>query len=204
MTDRSTSRGTYAKTPARRQEILDAAFEVFSEKGYERGSVRDIADRVGMSHTAVLFHFKTKVDLLAAVLEERDRRSRQRFSVSLTSPLDQILAFVDLVRDNLEDPGMIELYSVLLAEATAAGHPAHEFFRGRYDWILDFAEEGLVRMQEQGILREGVDPGYAARAMIAVSDGLQLQFLYRSGAEQMLDDLRAFVSSLLAVPLRRD
>lgn len=197
----NTARGTYAKTAGKRREILDAAFAVFSEKGYESGSVREIAERAGMTHTAVLFHFKTKVELLAAVLEVRDEISRERFAAPSDSPLAQVLAYIDLLRDNLTDPGMIEMYSVLSAEATSSAHPAHEYFERRYDWIIAQAREALTEMQEAGTLRDGISADYAARTLIALADGLQLQFLYNRTGVDMVDTLRTFVQSIITVTL---
>lgn len=197
----STARGSYARTPARRQEILDAAFEVFSQNGYENGSIREIAERSGITHTAVLFHFKSKVELLAAVLEERDQRTRSRFALDTTTPLGQLLAFIELVRDNLADPGMIELYTVLSAEATSAGHPAHTYFLNRYAWIIERAQAALVAMKSDGILHDWVEPDYAARTLIALADGSQLRWLYERDSDHMLTDLRTFVQSLITVPV---
>ena len=45
---------------ARRQEIVDAAVEVFATVGYHKGSLRDVADRVGMSQAGLLHHFPSK------------------------------------------------------------------------------------------------------------------------------------------------
>jgi ubiquinone biosynthesis protein COQ9 len=61
-------RGPYAKTEEKRRVILDAALEVFAKSGYRSGSIRDIADRVGMSEAGLLHHFPNKSALLAAVL----------------------------------------------------------------------------------------------------------------------------------------
>ncbi|HET6350955.1 MAG TPA: helix-turn-helix domain-containing protein [Coriobacteriia bacterium] len=53
----------------RRGEILDAAMRVFAEKGYTGGSMRDIAQRVGVSEPAIYKHFGSKEDLFLALLK---------------------------------------------------------------------------------------------------------------------------------------
>ena len=68
--------GEYAKSRARRQEIIDAAVEVFATVGYHKGSLRDVADRVGMSQAGLLHHFPSKEHLLQAVLTWRDEDAR--------------------------------------------------------------------------------------------------------------------------------
>ncbi|MDN4482607.1 TetR/AcrR family transcriptional regulator [Demequina lignilytica] len=204
MTSGNAARGSYAKTAGRRSEILEAAAVVFAEHGYENGSLRAIAAKVGISQAGVLFHFGSKIDLLEAVLDLRDQRSRERFTrrtEGQPAGIAHLRAFVDLVRDNVEEPGMIQLYSVLAAEATAAGHPAHAYFAGRYDWLIEQAHVSLLALRDQDLLRPGVEPGHAARTLVAVLDGLQLQWLYHPDRVDTVGDLRTSIQQLVSVPL---
>src|SRR3954452_23727003 len=66
------ARGPYAKTAARRADIVRAARDSFAEHGYVQSSLRGIAERAGITHTGLLHHFSTKDELLAAVLAQRD------------------------------------------------------------------------------------------------------------------------------------
>lgn len=54
--------------PGRRGEILDAAFAVFCERGYEGGSMREIATRIGVTEPALYRHFTGKEDLFLALM----------------------------------------------------------------------------------------------------------------------------------------
>ncbi len=54
----------------RRQEILEAALKVVSEKGYHNTSVADIAAELEMGHGTIYRYFKNKQDIAAAVLDE--------------------------------------------------------------------------------------------------------------------------------------
>jgi AcrR family transcriptional regulator len=54
---------------ATRGRILEVALALFSEHGYAGTSIRDIADRMAMTKAAVYYHFRSKEDLLAEVLE---------------------------------------------------------------------------------------------------------------------------------------
>jgi AcrR family transcriptional regulator len=53
-----------------RQEILDAASELFVEDGYENVSMRRIADKIEYSPTTIYLHFKDKAELLEQVCQE--------------------------------------------------------------------------------------------------------------------------------------
>jgi AcrR family transcriptional regulator len=50
-----------------KQRILDIALELFIEKGYDKTSLREIAERLGFSKAAVYYHFASKDDILAAL-----------------------------------------------------------------------------------------------------------------------------------------
>ncbi len=54
-------------TSTTRQRILDIALELFIEKGYDKTSLREIAERLGFSKAAVYYHFASKDDILAAL-----------------------------------------------------------------------------------------------------------------------------------------
>lgn len=53
----------------RREEILDEATRLFAERGYEGTSMGDLAERVGMRKASLFYHFASKDELYAAVLE---------------------------------------------------------------------------------------------------------------------------------------
>jgi AcrR family transcriptional regulator len=52
-----------------RAQIIDAARRLFVRQGFQHTSVREIAEQLGMTKTAVLYHFPTKADVLVAVAE---------------------------------------------------------------------------------------------------------------------------------------
>lgn len=53
----------------RRNEILDAAEELFVTKGYDKTSTNDILDRVGIARGTLYYHFKSKEEILNAMIE---------------------------------------------------------------------------------------------------------------------------------------
>ncbi|MDR0301626.1 MAG: TetR/AcrR family transcriptional regulator [Treponema sp.] len=58
----------------RKTEILNAAEELFSEKGYDGASISDIIDKVGVARGTVYYHFKSKEDVLDALIERMGNR----------------------------------------------------------------------------------------------------------------------------------
>ena len=53
----------FRRQAGRRDQIIDAALEVFFDKGYERGRIEDVAKLSGVGKSAVLYHFGSKLAL---------------------------------------------------------------------------------------------------------------------------------------------
>lgn len=172
-TPASSRPGSYAKGVARRQEILDRAIEVFADKGAEGTSLRAIAEKIGVSHAALLHYFGSREELLVEVLREGERRHGD--------PRDDLLVVGTMVRAaerNVTIPGFVALYTSLLAGSLEADKQySREFFAARFARIRERLAE-LIRVgQEEGTMRRGVQPEAMAALVIAASDGLQTQWL---------------------------
>lgn len=196
MPRRGRPRGSYAKTEARRQEILDAAFEVFSTSGYRAGSLKDVADKVGLSQAGLLHHFHSKEALLEALLTLRDDLSAARTGAATATGADLLRGMVELTRYNTTIPGLVALYCVLSAEATDPEHPAHQYFLNRYNWVRGILTEAFAEMGRRGALRSGVAPEAAARQIIALMDGLQVQWLLDNNSVDMAAEVSAYLNAV--------
>lgn len=162
----------------RRAEIVQAAFELFSERGYRGASLADVADRVGLTNAGLLHYFSSKAELLTVVLAERDRMAAQLLEnagtgqVSLPAQLDQLRA---LVAYNAQQAGLVQAFTVLAAESVTEGHPAQAFFRTRYSRMRESLAESFQQDPERRLSAR--DALLAANLVIAVMDGLQVQWL---------------------------
>ena len=68
----------------RRNEILDAADELFGQKGFDGTSTKDILEKVGIARGTLYYHFKSKEDIMDALIE--------RYSVRLLGAAQEIAA----------------------------------------------------------------------------------------------------------------
>ncbi len=190
--------GRTQKGLAKREAILDAALEVFGEVGLHGASLREIASRVGVSHQSLMHYFPTKNELLMAVLRRRDERLRRHFDDASGMSISELIA---LAEDNVGMPGVIELYNMASAEATNTEHPAHAYYAEFYESIIASNARYLRRAADRGLLREGWTPESAARAILGMMDGLQLQWLYDRDDVHVAESLKLLVSALISVPL---
>jgi AcrR family transcriptional regulator len=193
--------GGYLKGRIRREDIITAAAAAYGELGYHGSSLREIAKRVGISHAGLLYYFPTKEALLAAVLERRDADDSEREQLTVPPGLDVLRHFVALAEHNVRHPGIVDLYSRLAAEAVSPDHPAHDYFVRHYRAARESVVESFEVLAARGQLRDGVDPGAAALAFIALMDGLQVQWLTVPGDVDLIGSLRFYLKNLLTVPL---
>lgn len=181
--------------------ILRTALAQFGEQGYRGASLREIAARSGISHPGLLYHFPTKEALLLAVLEHRDRVDRAEHASANDSGIDVLRRLVRSATVNQGRPGIVELFVVVSAESTAADHPAHQYFTERYARIRDEVATAFTEIDAAGELAPGVDPRVAAQQLIALMDGLQVQWLLDPDGIDMPAALRGHIESQLRVAL---
>jgi AcrR family transcriptional regulator len=189
-------KGDSSVTEARKQDILKAAFEVFSKSGYRGGSLSQVSEIVGISEAGILHHFKTKANLLIEVLAYRDDLASEISGVTEASGLDFVNGWLNLIEYNISIPGIVELYCIVSAEATAIDHPAHKYFQDRYEWVIGVTTSSMQKIHDSGYMRKNLDPSDLGRAIVALSDGLQIQWLLDRKWD-MIDEHKAFFRRIL-------
>lgn len=164
-----------AVTRARRQEdgrsrILASALEVFSTSGFEGASLREIANRAGVMHQLVVYHFKTKETLWRAVID---------------AILGDTVERVAVLRTRLEGESPAQALRAMVREFVLFSASRPEFhriatFEGRADnerirWLIEtyvrpyfeFSTNLIRRAQLAGAARPG-DPGQLHYALIGL------------------------------------
>jgi len=197
---RAEDRG-YPKGRIRREDILTAAFAVYGEAGYHGSSLREVAKRAGITHAGLLYYFPTKEALLAAVLERRDAEDAVRERFYAPPGREVVRHWIALAKQNETHPEIVELYSRLAAEAVTSDHPAHDYFVRHYRIARRSAYNTFRVLAETGELRPGVDPRIAALTFMALSDGLQVQWLTKPDEVALAGTLRHYLDSVLVEPI---
>ncbi|GGQ90636.1 TetR/AcrR family transcriptional regulator [Streptomyces asoensis] len=197
IVDRAKTRGPYAKTAARRAEIVRAARACFAEHGYANSSLRTIAERAGITHAGLLHHFRDKDELLAEVLAQRDSEE-WRQGLEEVEGIDQLGSYLaGLIQRHQRAPELMRLWIELAAAASRPDHPAHTYFVERYELSRAQFVEGLPNEAARTRLREGVSPESAAVLFQAVLNGLQLQWVLQQDLD-VVGPVTDFVRLLFA------
>ncbi len=162
-------------TTARREEIIEAAVEVFAERGYRGASFDAVAERAGLTRQGVLHYFPSKKKLLMAVLRFREELSRDYLAADhaeedFPTQLAEAMAF------DHKNPALAQVHSVLMAEGSVVGDPAREDIQA---YCLELREHTVERLTERygERLPSGLTPQAAATAVLMMIDGMQQQWL---------------------------
>ncbi|MGO4750350.1 TetR/AcrR family transcriptional regulator [Streptomyces sp. 2MCAF27] len=194
-------RGPYAKSARRRAEIISSATSVFSACGYRGGSLREIAKQLDLSLTSVVHHFPSKSELLVAVLENADGANVESFEADSQTE-GVAYAVLRYVRRNLERQEILRLLALMAAESSSPDHPAHQWFRDRYERVIAWLVTSVRRDQDKGRISNTRDPQVIAGSLVAMWDGLQLQWLI-DPRHDLVAEMAAALEDLLGTQILR-
>jgi TetR/AcrR family transcriptional regulator len=143
------------------QKLLDAAIEAFSENGFKGTSTRDIADRAGVHHPLITYHFKNKSELWRAAAD----RIFREFNISLVKAMAEIPeidpkakaeAFVrTYVRYSRSQPA---LHKIILQEASYQSDRLEWLTENHLKPLFEEVHKSLTELQRIGV----APPGSAA------------------------------------------
>src|ERR1700727_1891231 len=80
--ERPRERAEQQRSIETRVAILDAAIAEFAERGFEAASIRAIADRVGLQHPLITYHYRSKDVLWRAAAEHAFAQIRSEWDIS--------------------------------------------------------------------------------------------------------------------------
>ncbi|MFV0406970.1 MAG: TetR/AcrR family transcriptional regulator [Propioniciclava sp.] len=165
----------YATGRATKQAIVERAAEAFAQRGFHGASLRAIAREAGVDHSTLLHHFGTKTDLLLAVLAWHDEQHLTPVRPAEISADTLIEGLVSTARRNAESPGLVQLLSIMNAEAGAPGHPARAHLQQRHRVLQNLLADAIHRHRRNDIGGAAhLTPEAQAALIIATWDGLQV------------------------------
>ncbi len=152
-----------------RRRLIDAATDLFRERGLEVG-VGEIAECAGVGRGTLFRNFPSKDALVIAVVVERIHESIER-GRALVSDEDPSTAVFTLIDEAIER----QAADRVLFEALAGDWIAHPEIRAAHDEMLTMLEEILVRAQAVGAIRADVS---AVDVMLAIKGVCEVQRLF--------------------------
>lgn len=141
-----------------KEKVLHSALECFGAFGFEGTSTRAVAERAGVSHTLLLYHFDSKDKLWQSTMETTVGRYRQELEQRLAQldrddPCACLRAFIEnFVRFSARVP---QLYRIMTQESTQGSERMHWLITSHVRESFELARDLIRRGQASGAVREG-------------------------------------------------
>ncbi|MFF9174591.1 TetR/AcrR family transcriptional regulator [Streptomyces sp. NPDC014793] len=126
-----------------RQRIQDVALELFAEQGYEKTSLREIAERLDVTKAALYYHFKTKEEIIVSLFED------------LTQPIE------DLIEWGRSQPHTLETKQEILrrySQALAGAEPLFRFMQENQATVRELRIGESFKDRMRGLRDIVIDP----------------------------------------------
>ena len=182
------SEGTAPKTQGdeRRRSLVQAAYHLIAEGGFERLRTRDIAARAGVNIATLHYYFARKEDLIRSVVEYLLQQFMTAYlpgsPYEMRTPLEQIRGELAELQYLLQEkPDMFIVLDELVLRSLhdpAILHMIKWLDEGWHTYLEQVIRSGI----EQGLFRAELDPDSAATWLILLTKGTTLHFMTNPGA----------------------
>lgn len=191
------------RTQETQRLILDAAYVVFARRGYGGAAVDEILAEADVSKGAFYHHFPSKEAVFQALLSERARRCTEAMAAAVVTGA----SVADNVRNVLRagwniltaDPAWANIQMEFWVQATREQW-AREAMSDSFRQCRQFLAEAIAAAQQTGTVRAQLDPEAAARLVIALSDGILVQWRIQPDdvhPDQLIDSMADMITLFL-------
>ena len=182
----------------KRRLILRAAITVFARSGYHTSRVSDVAKEAGVAYGLVYHYFGSKEDLLETIFRRtwtRMLEAVEELERSETTAREQIAGVARIVLGSWElDPDLVR---VLVREVARSPQLAREV--DEIEHAFAALQRIVVRGQERGELRPGLDPRFAAWVLYGALEEILTGWVFErlpAGADEVARAERTVVELL--------
>jgi AcrR family transcriptional regulator len=153
----------------RRHQILEAAIKVFSEKGFEGSTTKEIAKKARVSEGTIFRYFKTKKDILLNLINILTEKSLFKFIEEVEEGLDTREALKNLLKLHYRlIIQNFELLKTIFYEIQFHKELREAFYKNVVSRVLSILEKNIAEQK----IRTDVDPQLAAQTLLGIFIGI--------------------------------
>ena len=155
--------------PTKRDELVQKALQAFYRNGFQATGMDMLVAETGISKTSMYKHFRTKEDLILAVLRLRDEQFRnwlyRRMEALADTPGQQLIAMFDALEEWFDEPGYRGcMFIKASSEYQDADHVIHQQSANHKRML----ERHMTALAKKAGL---TDPGMLARQLLLLKEG---------------------------------
>jgi len=162
----------------RRSAIIEAAIDVFAQRGFHHARVSDVAKEAGIADGMIYLYFKSKDDLLISLFEEKMEQIVDTFRDEVSrfdSAQERLKYFLELhLKMVAERPALAEVMTVELRQSAKF---MREYKAPQFGAYLGLLGDIISYGQERGEVRSGIDPLLTRRIIFGALDELSLYWV---------------------------
>lgn len=160
----------------RRRDILDAAEEVFKEKGYEHTTMKDIYESVGMSRGGLYQYFSNKQEVFETLIGDKLEDIHDKTAVALDDGEDPWSLLKErLFGDDKQPREKNDPLAPVILEFFVTGRndlSISSYAKERYRLGVKMYEDIIIKGVETGRFTPRFAPPVIARSIVAITDGI--------------------------------
>ncbi|MBR6478494.1 MAG: TetR/AcrR family transcriptional regulator [Lachnospiraceae bacterium] len=177
----------------RKKEILDAAEELFIARGYDETSTSDILEKVGIARGTLYYHFKSKEEILDALIDRIMQEAARRMNAALSGKEDVLHKVILFM-------GAVKLDSAIGKEITDYAHkPQNALMHQKIQKaLLTVMTPMVAKIIKDGIADGSIKTDYPEETaeMILIYSSVAFDDLEELAPEEKARKAMAFVSNL--------
>jgi AcrR family transcriptional regulator len=138
-----------------RSRVQQVALELFAEQGYEKTSLREIAERLGVTKAALYYHFKSKEDIVHSITDDHNARIDELIDWARAQPAgeqtrrDILDRYVRIVFDGAEVFRLMEQNRAAMQAMEQGKGERLARFRGRLDALVELLAGADAPLRER-------------------------------------------------------
>lgn len=143
-----------------KDRIMEVALDLFSKRGYQAVSIRDVCKEVGIKESTIYYHFKNKQDILDMILQKIEQliqAMEETFSIALDSAKqvtkkDFCLVAVNYIKQYLLEPNVHKMISMLTIERLSDQKADKLYQKLLFDLPISHQEKIFTIMYQRGMI----------------------------------------------------
>lgn len=156
------------------KRIIDAAIKVFSQKGFHKARISDVAEEANVADGTIYLYFKNKDDLLITIFESKLKEIIDKFTKAIDSepdPIFKLARFIWLYFSMMEQHP--DLASILTIELRQSHKFMKEYTPQKFGEFLKLITNIVIEGKDKNLFREDVLPGVVKRGLFGAMNEME-------------------------------
>ncbi|ABZ75955.1 transcriptional regulator, TetR family [Shewanella halifaxensis HAW-EB4] len=193
-----------SRSEQKREQILQAAKDLFCEQGFPNTSMDEVAKLAGVSKQTVYSHFGCKDDLFVASIESKClvHGVNQEVFSDPTMPEDSLLLFAKHFGEVITSPEAVTVFKACVAQADSHPELSELFYSAGPQHILGLLRDYLTRVSELGVYHFANPHHCAVRLCLMIFGEMRMRLDLGLDVSDLLDTREQYINETVEMFLR--